>query len=75
MRLFDAIPWNRNWKSDKLANKKEWTLPENALIEQWRVPKGTTVRYFQNADFGYILLPPGTKDCGGFEIPKRMFRE
>jgi hypothetical protein len=75
MILFNAIPWSSHWRKDILTAKKEWTLPENASIEQWRIPKGTTVRYFQNLYFGYILLPRGAKDCRGFEIPKRLFKE
>jgi len=47
---------------------------ETLYLEQWRVPAGTEVSIYQGKNFGYVILPAGTKDARGFVIPKRVFK-
>jgi hypothetical protein len=49
-------------------------LSDDLLLEQWIVPKGTSVKTLETRDFGYVVLPEGTKDKRGFVIPKRIHR-
>ena len=44
------------------------------ILEQWRVPIGTTVTLYQTANFGWVVLPEGCLDMRGFTIPKRAFK-
>lgn len=52
----------------------EFTLPEYLTVEQWIVPKGTVVQLVTTTNFGYVVVPEGTKDQRGFVMPRRMFR-
>lgn len=53
---------------------REFTLPEDCILEQWIAPKGTAVILKTTENFGWCVLPEGTLDKRGFVIPRRIFR-
>jgi len=53
---------------------KDWTATETLFLDQWQVPKGTTVKLMQSEDFGICVIPQGTQDVRGFTIPRTIFR-
>lgn len=53
---------------------QELALHEDLVLEQWIVPKGSTIKTWQTRDFGYVILQEGQQDVRGFIIPRRLFR-
>jgi len=54
--------------SDKKGQK--YTLLDDLILDQWTIPKGTTVKLYQTNNFGYVMLSKGTVDKSG-NIPAR----
>lgn len=65
--------WNL-CKRYTIKKPRIYKLVENIWLEQWYIPKDTEVKMFETKNFGFIILPPETKDVRGFQIPKRIFR-
>lgn len=57
-----------------LQHAKDYTLVEDLYVEQWIVPKETTVTLYTSQNFGMCALPVACQDKRGFIIPKRLFR-
>jgi hypothetical protein len=70
--MFPPVSHGRKRKIDRRVHER--VLSEDLLLDQWIVPKGTTVRTTESTNFGYVILPPGTEDKRGFRIPRRIFR-
>ena len=52
----------------------EFKLPDDLSVDQWIVPKGTTVHTQETKNFGWVFLPVDCQDKRGFTIPNRVFR-
>ena len=65
------LPYPRHLGLKHIQNVELW---QDLHIEQWTIAKGTIIKTFQTRDFGWVLLPFGTKDKAGFEIPKHIFK-
>lgn len=57
------LPYQRK----KLA-VRDYTLPDNIYLEQWKIPKGTTVKLVTGLNFGYAVVP------ANLGLPKRVFK-
>ena len=63
-----------------LEYKEEIVLTEELLVGEenslncWIIPAGVSIKVWQSENFGYILLPQGTKDNTGKEMHLRVFR-
>ena len=53
---------------------KDYTLPDDLVVEQWIVPKDTEVKLTIGPDFSYLMLEKGTFDKRGFVIPHTVFK-
>lgn len=53
---------------------KDYILTQDTYLEKWIIPKGTQVKLTVTQDFGYVVLPEGTKDVRGFTLHRRVFR-
>lgn len=58
----------------KNLKTKEYILPEDLYLEQWIIPKGTTVKLTTSQDFSFCILPVGCKDITGYVMHRRIFR-
>lgn len=67
-----AIPFPRRMK--KKLNARSFVLPEDLFLEGWIVPSGTEVKVWQSENFGWVMVPDGTRDKRGFLLPRRLFR-
>lgn len=55
------------------AHAISYTLPRDLFLLQWIVPAGTVVKLTTTRNFGHVILPQGTLDKRGFQIPRRIF--
>jgi len=62
------------FKERQSAGWHDYTLDSRLILEQWIVPKGTTIRLSVTRDFGWIKVPNGTYDERGFEMPRTIFK-
>lgn len=65
--------WNL-CRKHTLQKPRVAVLSEDTFLEQWIIPKGTEIKAFETKNFGFIILPKGTQDKRGFEIPRRIFK-
>jgi hypothetical protein len=47
---------------------RDYTLPYDIWLEQWKIPKGTVLKLATGLNFGYVVVP------ANLELPKRIFR-
>ena len=57
-----------------LFKARKYTLPEALVLEQWIIPRGTTITLGTTRNFGIVAIPESTRDIRGFIVPKRLFR-
>jgi hypothetical protein len=57
-----------------IHHNKKITLHQDLHLEQWIIPAGTKVIIWQTQNFGWCLLPEGTKDKTGYIIHRRLFK-
>lgn len=53
---------------------RKYTLPEALVLEQWIIPRGTTITLGTSRNFGIVSIPESTRDIRGFIVPNRLFR-
>lgn len=57
-----------------LCKFRKYTLEETLVLEQWIIPRGTTITLGTSRNFGIVSIPESTRDIRGFIVPKRLFR-
>lgn len=67
---------SRDWckKHNRTLNIREHVLASDLFVEQWIVPKGTTIKIWQTQNFGWIKVPSGQQDKRGFTMPRGIFK-
>ena len=58
----------------KVSKFRKYILPESLVLEQWIIPRGTTITLGISRNFGIVSIPEATRDIRGFIVPKRLFR-
>lgn len=53
---------------------KDFLLGDDLFLEQWIIPKGSTVGLYQTKNFGWVILEPEQRSTRGDLIPKRLFK-
>jgi hypothetical protein len=70
---WEQLPWRRARKGAievELADEMSFVPNHNV----YRLPKGTKIKISETRNFGWVILPQGTKDISGHVIPYRIMR-